>query len=113
MVRGLSMIDAFAVGMMNQGITPSIWTMTTWGLGTYLTGNMVWATLISLALVGFGYPLVWGILSGSMPRSGGEYIYNSRIIHPIVGHRGELRQRLRDDLLGLRAGAVGRRPRVW
>ena len=24
LVRGLSMVDAFAVGMMNQGITPSI-----------------------------------------------------------------------------------------
>ena len=78
------MTDAVAVGMMNQGITPSIWTMVTWGLGTYLTGNLLWASVISLVLVGFGFPLVWGILSGSMPRSGGEYIYNSRIIHPIV-----------------------------
>ena len=85
MVRGLSMLDAIAVGLMNQGITPSIWTMITWGLGTYLTGNLLWASVISLVLVGFGFPLVWGILSGSMPRSGGEYIYNSRIIHPIVG----------------------------
>ena len=84
-VRGLSMLDAFGVGLMNQGITPSIWTMITWGLGTYLTGNLLWACIISLVLVGFGFPLVWGILSGSMPRSGGEYIYNSRIIHPIVG----------------------------
>ncbi len=78
------MTDAMAVGMMNQGITPSIWTMITWGLGTYLTGNLLWASVISLVMVGFGFPLVWGILSGSMPRSGGEYIYNSRIIHPIV-----------------------------
>jgi basic amino acid/polyamine antiporter, APA family len=84
LVRGLSMTDAFAVGFMNQGITPSIWTMVTWGLGTYLTGNLFWATVISLVMVGFGFPLVWGILSGSMPRSGGEYVYNSRIIHPIV-----------------------------
>src|SRR5665647_349781 len=85
LVRGLSMVDAFAVGMMNQGITPSIWTMITWGLGTYLSGNLFWASIISLVLVGFGFPLVWGILSGSMPRSGGEYMCNSRIIHPIVG----------------------------
>jgi APA family basic amino acid/polyamine antiporter len=85
LVRGLSMTDAVAVGLMNQGITPSVWTMITWGLGTYLTGNLLWASVISLVLVGFGFPLVWGILSGSMPRSGGEYIYNSRIIHPIVG----------------------------
>ena len=84
LVRGLSMTDAFAVGFMNQGITPSIWTMVTWGLGTYLSGNLLWATIISLVMVGFGFPLVWGILSGSMPRSGGEYVYNSRIINPIV-----------------------------
>jgi len=79
------MIDAFGVGLMNQGITPSVWTMISLGLGTYLSGNLFWACVISLVLVGFGFPLVWGILSGSMPRSGGEYIYNSRIIHPIVG----------------------------
>jgi len=54
--------------------------MVTLGLGTYLAGNLLWASIISLVLVGFGFPLVWGILSGRMPRSGGEYIYNSRII---------------------------------
>src|SRR5450830_811033 len=59
--------------------------MVTLGLGTYLAGNLLWASIISLVLVGFGFPLVWGILSGSMPRSGGEYMCNSRIIHPIVG----------------------------
>jgi hypothetical protein len=58
------MIDAFAVGMMNQGITPSIWTMITWGLGAHLTGNLLWASLISLVLVGFGVSLVtWGALA--------------------------------------------------
>lgn len=27
LVRGLSMTDACAVGLLNQGITPSLWTM--------------------------------------------------------------------------------------
>ncbi len=85
LVRGLSMWDAFGVGFMNQGLTPSIWVMISLGLGVFLGGNLIIATVISLVLAGIGFPLVWGILGGSMPRSGGEYIYNSRIIHPLIG----------------------------
>ena len=79
------MTDAFAVGFMNQGLTPSIWVTISLGLGVFLGGNLIWACIISGVLAGIGFPLVWGILGGSMPRSGGEYIYNSRIIHPVFG----------------------------
>lgn len=85
LVRGLSFIDAFGVGFMNQGLTPSMWVMISLGLGVYTGGNLIIATLLSAFLCGIGFSLVWGILGGSMPRSGGEYIYNSRIIHPLVG----------------------------
>ncbi len=85
LVRGLSFWDAFGVGFMNQGLTPSMWVMISFGLGVYLGGNLIIATLISAVLCGIGFSLVWGILGGSMPRSGGEYIYNSRIIHPVIG----------------------------
>ena len=85
LVRGLSFIDAFGVGFMNQGLTPSMWVMISLGLGVYSGGNLIIATLLSALLCGIGFPLVWGILGGSMPRSGGEYIYNSRIIHPLIG----------------------------
>ena len=79
------MMDAFAVGFMNQGLTPSIWVTVSLGLGVFIGGNLIIATIISAVLTGIGFPLVWGILGGSMPRSGGEYIYNSRIIHPVFG----------------------------
>ncbi len=85
LVRGLSFIDAFGVGFMNQGLTPSMWVMISLGLGVYTGGNLIIATLFSALLCGMGFSLVWGILGGSMPRSGGEYIYNSRIIHPLIG----------------------------
>jgi APA family basic amino acid/polyamine antiporter len=85
LVRGLSFIDAFGVGFMNQGLTPSMWVMISLGLGVYTGGNLIIATLFSALLCGIGFSLVWGILGGSMPRSGGEYIYNSRIISPLIG----------------------------
>ncbi len=85
LVRGLSFVDAFGVGFMNQGLTPSMWVMISFGLGVYTGGNLIIGTLLSAILCGIGFSLVWGILGGSMPRSGGEYIYNSRIIHPIIG----------------------------
>ena len=85
LVRGLSLIDAFGVGFMNQGLTPSMWVMISLGLGVYSAGNLIIATLLSVLLCGIGFSLVWGILGGSMPRSGGEYIYNSRIISPLIG----------------------------
>jgi len=85
LVRGLSFIDAFGVGFMNQGLTVSMWVMISLGLSQYTGGNLIWATIISAILCGIGFSLVWGILGGSMPRSGGEYIYNSRILGPLIG----------------------------
>ncbi len=85
LVRGLSLIDAFGVGFMNQGLTPSMWVMISLGLSVYTGGNLIIATILSAVLCGIGFSLVWGILGGSMPRSGGEYIYNSRIISPLIG----------------------------
>ena len=76
LVRGLSVWDAFGVGFMNQGLTPSIWVMVSLGLSVFMGGNLIIATIMSVVLAGIGFPLVWGILGGSMPRSGGEYVYN-------------------------------------
>src|SRR3989304_3764648 len=75
LVRGLSFVDAFGVGFMNQGLTPSMWVMITLGLGVYTGGNLIIATIISAILWGIGFPLVWGILGGSMPLSRSECIY--------------------------------------
>jgi APA family basic amino acid/polyamine antiporter len=84
LVRGLSLMDTIGVGFMNQGLTPSIWIMML-TLAIYPGGSITWAVILSALLAGIGYTLVWGVLGGSMPRSGGSYIYNSRILHPAIG----------------------------
>ncbi len=84
LVRGLSVVDAFGVGIMNIGLSPSMFFMISVGLLIYPGGNLIIAAILGFLLGGISFPLVWGILGGSMPRSGGEYVYNSRILGPVI-----------------------------
>jgi hypothetical protein len=54
LVRGLSVLDAFGVGFMNQGITVSMWVMISMGLSVYTGGNLILATLLSALFCGIG-----------------------------------------------------------
>ena len=69
---------------MNNAIPVSIW-LTLSGFAWLPGANLTIASIITLVLVVFGFAFVWGILGGSMPRSGGSYVYNSRILHPVIG----------------------------
>jgi APA family basic amino acid/polyamine antiporter len=84
LVRGLSFWDVFGIGL--AFITPiyAIWYIIEVGLTLYPAANLLLAVLISVLTIGWASPIVWGVLGGTMPRSGGEYIYNSRIINPAV-----------------------------
>jgi amino acid transporter len=84
LVRGLSLVDAFGVGIMNIGLSPSMFFMISVGLLIYPAGNLIIAAILGFLLGGISFPIVWGILGGSMPRSGGEYVYNSRILGPVI-----------------------------
>jgi len=88
MVRGLSYWDVLSLGM--AFITPilSIWYIIQVGLNLYPQANLVICVLISVATVGWAGPLVWGILGGTMPRSGGDYVYSSRILTPWLAMGG-------------------------
>lgn len=84
-MREAALIDTFGIGFMNNGVGIAIWTMTSWGIFLAPQGNMFLGVLLSILFCTLGVALVWGMLGGSMPRSGGDYIANSRIIHPAVG----------------------------
>lgn len=84
LVRGLDMWDAFGAGLMTCGPIAVVWMMVGIALSLYPTGNLLISIALGAVTAGIGAPLVWGILSGSMPRAGGEYVYNSRILHPAI-----------------------------
>ena len=53
----------------------------------YLGSNMAVAFLIAAAL-GLPGAFLYGMLSQIMPRTGGDYVFNSRSMHPSVGFAG-------------------------
>ncbi len=84
LTREAGLLDSTYFGIMNNAIPVNIWFVLQ--AFAWLPGaNLGLACIITLALVVFGFAFVWGILGGSMPRSGGSYVYNSRIIHPTIG----------------------------
>lgn len=85
LVREASVFDAFLFAFMNIGAASSLWVVSSWGAYLYPSGNLLGGTIFAAILFLVGYSLVWGMLGGSMPRSGGSYIYSSRIVSPAVG----------------------------
>jgi len=84
LVREASLLDTTFFGIMNNAAAVGIWFFLSEAPYAYPGVNMLLTCVIGLILsVIFG--LMWGILGGSMPRSGGSYVYNSRIIHPAIG----------------------------
>jgi amino acid transporter len=48
-------------------------------------GNMVVAAIIGTLLMAFSIQWVYSEFAAAMPRSGGDYVFTSRTIHPFVG----------------------------
>jgi APA family basic amino acid/polyamine antiporter len=84
LVRALSPIDNFMLGIV--GITPGVALVLYNVYLPYLYPgvNMTLGTLGSIP-VSLIFGATYYLLSISMPRSGGDYVYGSRIIHPLWG----------------------------
>ena len=54
------------------------------GPAFYPGASMVWATVICVAAI-LPLALVYGYLASAMPRSGGDYVYVSRVLGPALG----------------------------
>lgn len=87
LARSVSTLDAFLMGtfMINIGVGGAI--VYGMGAGVFPTGNLAAGMLISTVGVLFT-SAVYAMLTAAMPRSGGDYAYVSRILHPAIGFAG-------------------------
>lgn len=82
LVRSISAWDALMFCTVTPGpVLGFLYTL--WAPALYPGASMPFAVLMMLTFIPSS--LVLYLLSISMPRSGGEYVYASRILHPVLG----------------------------
>lgn len=87
LVREIGLLDAF---VLNYGWTGASFSLTlafmiSQAMWAYPGGDFSLAQLLTMVLVLVGIALPYAMLSMAMPRAGGDYVFNSRILHPAVG----------------------------
>jgi amino acid transporter len=87
MVRGYNLTDMFVFNM--NGLAPAAMMSTMIALSTayYPGSNVLWTLLMSIPFV-LCFALSYGTLAAAMPRSGGDYTFGSRVLHPVAGIMG-------------------------
>lgn len=82
LVRDIGTRDTVIYGLNAITIAYVTFTMTSWAL--YPGASYEWSTIITtLGAIGVG--IVYALLAGVYPRSGGEYVFLSRILRPDIG----------------------------
>jgi amino acid transporter len=82
LTRVVSPWTALAYSFVAPNITQASFYLL-WAVTLYQGANMPWAIMFMLTLIPFAAIYVY--FSASMPRSGGEYIYISRVLTPFLG----------------------------
>jgi len=83
LVRNISILDAFLASLGFMALPLALLTYTT---GPYLFpgSDLVFATILTTVLI-IPLVLMYTLFSWAMPRSGGDYVYVSRTLHPLLG----------------------------
>ncbi|MDG7007724.1 MAG: APC family permease [Nitrososphaerota archaeon] len=83
MVRELGAFDSFVFNFLSMNLF-GVFILMVFAIGLYQSANIGISTALALvpALL---IALVYVLMSVAMPRAGGDYVWVSRVIHPIVG----------------------------
>jgi len=84
LVRQLSFTDMFVFNASFVNVGLAVLYMALYVPGFHPGGSMVVATIVA-AIIAIPTSLVYGMLSAAYPRSGGEYVFVSRVMGPMWG----------------------------
>jgi amino acid transporter len=82
--KELSTIDAFGINLLTVNIGLGIVFLAFLAPASFPGGDMFFGTILT-TIGSLIFALTWGYLAASMPRLGGDYVYVSRILHPLLG----------------------------
>lgn len=84
LIREFGFRDVFVFNTLGYALG-LVLAVTPFFAGSVFPGRNVLVVLaIGTVLAAFN-GLTYGLLAGAMPRSGGEYVYNGRVLHPAIG----------------------------
>jgi len=84
LTREFGLFDTFAFNTLGFALGLVIM-VTPLFVGGLFPGASIYGMLIIGTVLTLFNGLCYGLLAGAMPRSGGDYVYNGRILHPAMG----------------------------
>ncbi len=85
LVRDISATDAFLMNAVGMNVGLGALFMLQQAPAFFANGDMVIAAIIGTLIMAFSIQWVYSEFSAAMPRSGGDYVFTSRAIHPFIG----------------------------
>jgi amino acid transporter len=85
LVRDISATDAFLLNAVGMNVGLGALFMLQQAPAFFPNGNMIVAAIIGTLLMAFSIQWVYSEFAAAMPRSGGDYVFTSRTIHPFIG----------------------------
>lgn len=85
LVREVSLLDAFIMNTFGMNIAVGAVFLFLQAPADFPQGNMLLAVVLGTLLMAFTLLWVYSSFASAMPRSGGDYVYVSRALHPFLG----------------------------
>ena len=85
LVREVSLYDAFVMNTLGMNVAVGAVFLFLQAPAAFPGGSMLLAVLIGTVVMAFTLLWVYAEFAAAMPRSGGDYVFVSRALHPFVG----------------------------